>query len=439
MRDVAPTVSSLISNVLKTTNVDPERIHDQKLRKNMKDSKVELREMNVPVSSVLNERTNVVEADSEESDEMERLHRQLKTKMKNIRKRKELESQSKIPRNVIKKEDLMKLMSDLEDEKREPITPSIEEESNEESPPPPPTKTIPTVVQSKFDDSKSKQRARSISEEEETLRNKRRDEEVERLRREHLARKRKVEEEQRRRRMRMNATIEMNRRRRQKAQRRRRSNPPPRDFTRGDVDDIMENFVEQWTQCAPKDWEVPLSYEKSHERSSKIRHSYSERLRMAREKLRNMAKRNTRSYCDDDINKKKRRDFEGKRRSRSSSPPGFVRRRSRCSPEKEKKEAERICKLVETRVNLWAKDKSFLELISTVHKLLPRHCPDFSSSDQCVVDAKELRRRYREVLRRVHPDKIGKREGDVPPTVEEILTAQHAVSVLLSAKPKRSR
>merc|ERR1711991_899210 len=70
----------------------------------------------------------------------------------------------------------------------------------------------------------------------------------------------------------------------------------------------------------------------------------------------------------------------------------------------EKKEAERICKLVETRVNLWAKDKSFLELISTVHKLLPRHCPDFSSSDQCVVDAKELRRRYREVLRRVHPD-----------------------------------
>ena len=158
---------------------------------------------------------------------------------------------------------------------------------------------------------------------------------------------------------------------------------------------------------------------------------------MAREKLRKMAKRD-RSYCDDDINKK-RRDFEGKRRSRSSSPPGFIRRRSRCSPEKEKKEAERICKLVETRVNLWAKNKSFLELISTVHTLLPRHCPDFSSDQQCAIDAKELRRRYREVLRRVHPDKIGKREGDVSPTVEELLTAQHAVSVLLSAKPKRSR
>ena len=48
---------------------------------------------------------------------MERIHRQLKAKMKNIR-RKELETQSKIPRNVIKKEDLMKLMSDLEDEER---------------------------------------------------------------------------------------------------------------------------------------------------------------------------------------------------------------------------------------------------------------------------------------------------------------------------------
>ena len=94
------------------------------------------------------------------------------------------------------------------------------------------------------------------------MRNKRRDEEVERLRQEHLARKRKVEEEQRRRRVRMNATIEMNRRR-QKARQRRSSNPPS-DFTRGDVDDIMENFVDQWTQCAPKDWEVPLSYEKSH-------------------------------------------------------------------------------------------------------------------------------------------------------------------------------
>ena len=446
----APTVSSILSNVLneKTNVVASERVSEENVMENRrsksKDIPVKMYETTqstVPrnVDKDSRDMMKLMTESCSEENEMERIRNSLKIKMKDIRER----EQNTVPRNVIKEEDLMKLMSDLDNAKRgrsiRSCSDTVLDEENEMSPQSPsPIPSLPSVIQKNHQErgKKKKQRARSISEEEETLRNKRRDQEVERLRREHLERKRKVQEEQRRRRMKMNATIEMNRR--QKAQR-QHSNPA--DFTRGDVDDLMDNFVEQWTQCARRDWEIPLSFEKSDtdEKSSNIRLSYSERLRLAREKLRKMAARE-RSYCDDDI-KKQKKDFEQRRRSRSSSPPGFARRRSSFSPDGEKKEAERICKLIETRVNLWAKNKSFLELISTVHTLLPRHCPDFSneSSPRRVVDAKELRRRYREVLRRVHPDKIGKREGDASPTVEELLMAQHAVSVLLSAKPKRKR
>jgi len=425
-----PTVSSLVMSAERESKVEVDRMRRRR-------SKSVGHRMTAPtvsslISSVLNERKTNIEESRFEENEMERIHSKIMSKVRVI-KHDNKNQTSEDPIDYIMNDgddDLIKQISELNDAKRGIITPSCEVEEEEEEKEEEESPLLkPKVIQ-------RRRRVRTISEEEEReeekRRNKRRDQEVERLRQEHLARKQKVQEEQRIRREKMNATIEHNRK--QKAAREKR--PTTSEYTRGGVDDLVDSFVEQWTQCAQQDWEVPLSFEKEGEyaeRSAKIRLSYSERLRFAREKLRKMAQHNN---CYEKEGKKKKK--ETRRRSRSFSPR---RQRSSLLPdndEKDSKEAERICKLVETRVNRWARNKSFLELISTVHSLLPRHCPDFSNESKCN-DSKELRRRYREILRRVHPDKIGKREGDVSPTVEELLIAQHAVSVLLNAKPERRR
>lgn len=94
---------------------------------------------------------------------------------------------------------------------------------------------------------------------------------------------------------------------------------------------------------------------------------------------------------------------------------------------------------VQKRVHEWSRRKTFAQLLSTMHEILPRHCPKFPGREKRCRSFSDLKKWYREVLRLVHPDKLGKLRKNVvsvEPTKTEVLTAQHAVSVLMNATPR---
>ena len=110
------------------------------------------------------------------------------------------------------------------------------------------------TAKEKCHDSKIKQKARSISKEEETLRNTTDEECQQEIETGTSCKKTKSRGRATTSKSEDECNNRNESRRRQKARQRRRFELKDlaSDFTRGDVDDIMENFVDQWTQCAPK-------------------------------------------------------------------------------------------------------------------------------------------------------------------------------------------